>query len=373
MLKTILNYKYFNYIISAIFALLVILYLAHSTFSIQSKVMKAERSDIVDIYKLYKKIFNKTKLKSYLVENEMYEDTEEFINEYKQITPYAPNIENKKISKYNLTIKAFENVYLHPVIKKRVDELQQSDYMIKYQEENITLFGKVESGKYVLITKSVQISEYISSLVHNFFIFFAAILVIFIVVIALSYQEKHSHKRRRDELEKEFKNLEDDAKKIAFVDTLTGVSTRIKFSQSLNDLMETSKRFRHQFSLVMFDIDNFKKVNDTLGHDYGDLVLKTVAQSVKENIRVTDIVARWGGEEFVVLLPMTHLDNAVTISQKLCFEISKLKFDKLPNVTCSFGVVEYEIGESDEELLKRVDILLYKAKNEGKNCVRYKG
>ena len=119
----------------------------------------------------------------------------------------------------------------------------------------------------------------------------------------------------------------------------------------------------------MLDIDNFKLVNDNFGHDVGDYVLKTLAKIITNSIRETDIFARWGREEFVVLLPNTNLNEASKIAQKVRKNIENYKFDKVEKTTISLGVSEYKKNETLENLIKKCDIALYKAKENGKNRV----
>jgi diguanylate cyclase (GGDEF)-like protein len=121
----------------------------------------------------------------------------------------------------------------------------------------------------------------------------------------------------------------------------------------------------------MFDIDHFKKVNDTYGHDAGDEVLKSLVTMMHKRLRKNDILARWGGEEFIILLSGTNLANAGIFADKLIIEVKELDFEKAGKITASFGVAEYIMNETSDSLLKRVDEMVYKAKSEGRNCVRY--
>jgi len=168
----------------------------------------------------------------------------------------------------------------------------------------------------------------------------------------------------------EFQQLEEDTKKMAFEDTLTKAASRLKFEQTLKDLVHIGSRFeQNNFSVIMFDIDYFKRINDTYGHDYGDIVLKTIASTIKKQIRESDTFARWGGEEFVILLPITSLEEAIHLAQKLRKNISSIKFAKLGEVTCSFGVTPFRKDDTTKSIMKRVDSLLYEAKSNGRNRV----
>ncbi len=119
----------------------------------------------------------------------------------------------------------------------------------------------------------------------------------------------------------------------------------------------------------MFDLDHFKRINNTYGHNAGDEVLKTVAGIVKNNIRVTDIFARVGGEEFTVLAPAIGLEGAKVVAEKLRKSIESRIFETVGTITASFGVAEFNRDEKSEVLIKRTDNALYEAKKHGRNRV----
>lgn len=122
------------------------------------------------------------------------------------------------------------------------------------------------------------------------------------------------------------------------------------------------------FSLIMFDLDDFKRLNDTYGHDVGDVVLVEISQLAKDHLRERDVFARWGGEEFMIILPDIGSEIAVIIAQRLCDEV-ELHFREQYKMTASFGVTGYQQGDTAESLLQRVDAKLYEAKRLGKNRV----
>ena len=123
------------------------------------------------------------------------------------------------------------------------------------------------------------------------------------------------------------------------------------------------------FCVLMTDIDNFKAVNDSYGHASGDEIIKAVAESLMEQTRKTDKCVRWGGEEFIVLLPFCDLDKATEIAEKIRIDIAESLFDDVGQVTLSLGVTESSLDDTPAEILERVDTLLYQAKNDGKNRV----
>lgn len=159
--------------------------------------------------------------------------------------------------------------------------------------------------------------------------------------------------------------------KLSITDTLTGIYNRARLDQELNLWVDYCIRYKNPLSLVIFDIDDFKEVNDKYGHLIGDGVLQEVTSIIKKAIRSTDIFARWGGDEFVILLPNTGLSQAIEMMERLRISIMEKKLDSIEKVTCSFGVVSLQENEDANSLLQRADKLLYKAKGEGKNFVSY--
>ncbi|MDM8567787.1 diguanylate cyclase [Candidatus Halobeggiatoa sp. HSG11] len=158
----------------------------------------------------------------------------------------------------------------------------------------------------------------------------------------------------------------------ATTDGLTGIYNRRKFESLLTKEIQKATRYETSLSLIMFDIDHFKKVNDTYGHQIGDYVLQELSRIVVNNIRRNDIFARWGGEEFMILVPNNNLENAAQLAEKLRGIIATSKFKNVPTITSSFGVVQFEKEESGENFVHRVDELLYSAKHNGRNRVETK-
>jgi len=153
----------------------------------------------------------------------------------------------------------------------------------------------------------------------------------------------------------------------AFYDNLTGVYNRNK----LNELNEINRTFccDSTFSCMIFDIDHFKKVNDTYGHLVGDEILQTIAQAINKKIRPTDFLIRWGGEEFVLILADTSLDDAKIIAEDIRKLVENLHHDVAGKVTISIGLTEYRAGDTIETIIKRCDEALYIAKTNGRNQV----
>ena len=164
----------------------------------------------------------------------------------------------------------------------------------------------------------------------------------------------------------ERKKLEEALTRLATTDTLTGICNRGKIEESLRQETARSSRYGSPLTILLFDLDFFKKVNDTFGHSIGDQVLKEVAATVGKQIRETDILGRWGGEEFMVLCPGIVAQDAVAIAEKL-----RQRVEELPiGVTISCGIAGCQPGESIDGLINRADKALYAAKHSGRNLVR---
>jgi diguanylate cyclase (GGDEF)-like protein len=156
---------------------------------------------------------------------------------------------------------------------------------------------------------------------------------------------------------------------LATTDSLTGIANRREFSSVMASEVDRAKRYGAPLSLIMYDIDYFKRVNDTFGHNVGDYILQALTGLVKENIRANDVVGRWGGEEFVLLMPQSDIEAARNAAEKLRLAIAEYQFDKIGKLTVSFGVAAFEPQDDLNSLLKRVDDALYLAKERGRNRV----
>lgn len=156
-------------------------------------------------------------------------------------------------------------------------------------------------------------------------------------------------------------------------DRLTGIYNRRAFFDFLKNDFLRQKRNNQPITLLMIDIDHFKSFNDTFGHLAGDYVLKNMVRLVKKRIRQVDLIGRFGGEEFLILLADTALDDGKRVAEKLVGYISEQRFNyggKELQVTISIGAAEHRDDESRDSLLHRADTALYRAKKDGRNCVR---
>jgi len=155
----------------------------------------------------------------------------------------------------------------------------------------------------------------------------------------------------------------------ARTDDLTGVCNRRQFDVALEMELERVRRYHSTPLLIMFDIDHFKQINDVYGHQQGDAILKELARLVSQEIRVNDIFARWGGEEFILIVFENDLDGARLIAEKLKAAIEGHAFPRVGHITCSFGVTACGAEDDASALMSRVDKLMYLAKERGRNRV----
>ncbi len=186
---------------------------------------------------------------------------------------------------------------------------------------------------------------------------------------------KYINQSLKDELEaarrvlEKQKNAIENIKELSLRDQLTGLYLRRHMKDVLDDLLYNFNRYKKVFSIIMMDLDDFKDINDTYGHLAGDEVLKTVASILKRYTRHSDISFRYGGDEFIVLLPETQLEDALVVAEKIRKKISSVRFKKNEvEFTCSvsLGVTQVKEGDSVESILERVDEALYKTKRTSK-------
>jgi diguanylate cyclase (GGDEF)-like protein len=237
----------------------------------------------------------------------------------------------------------------------------------------------VAKGTYLdsLDKRIVQLQDKLKHEIKNtiqYFVYFLIILGILFLCMGYFFSKgihsifqgyKKAQKDQQDELERVNAAL----KIKATTDPLTTLYNRGYFNHCLKNEMERSRRYGSALSLIIFDIDRFKQVNDTFGHLSGDIVLKELSFLCLATIRDSDILARWGGEEFIILVPENDEAAIVPFAEKLRSLIEKHSFPIKTQVTCSFGVAQYIEEESKDDFINRADQAMYKAKEEGRNKV----
>lgn len=167
----------------------------------------------------------------------------------------------------------------------------------------------------------------------------------------------------------EQKRLEQELEHAAMRDSMTGLLNRRQFYRITEQANPSSLPVQNQFSLLLVDTDHFKNINDVFGHLKGDEVLISLSRTLEACSRKDDFVFRWGGEEFVILLPRTPLDTAMQVAETIRAAVARIAIPGLPRFTVSIGVARHNAEESIDELFKRVDDALYRAKNDGRNKV----
>lgn len=195
-----------------------------------------------------------------------------------------------------------------------------------------------------------------------------------IVILLVIYWNRKIIKTNKllEEAQKKIEEKNKELEKLATTDKLTNLYNRRKIEELLEIEINRSERFGHCFGLAIVDIDKFKEVNDTHGHQTGDKVLEEVANILNTNRRKTDFVGRYGGEEFVIICPESSLEGVLKLMKTFKEKISTYEFYKVKNKTASFGVTISQKDDTIESILKRADEALYKAKENGRNKIEYK-
>ncbi|MBU1002739.1 MAG: diguanylate cyclase [Proteobacteria bacterium] len=198
--------------------------------------------------------------------------------------------------------------------------------------------------------------------------FSIALVVVFLSTVNVVFFEKQII-RLMSNYEQRTSEYTTTLEEISNTDRLTGLFNRLKLDEVLTYEILQAQRYKKVFSILMLDLDRFKSVNDTHGHQIGDQVLVKTSELLKSNSRRTDTVGRWGGEEFLIILPETHSDKAIFIAEKIRQAFAASDFPVVGNVTCSIGVSTFHEQDSLESIIHRADTAMYCAKREGRNKV----
>lgn len=205
----------------------------------------------------------------------------------------------------------------------------------------------------VIIFKDVETYQFVAGTVYSF---------IMTSIMTTVYYRRNYFGRINYMYGRKFKSISEK-------DHLTGIYNRVRLDEEIIRWIKHKERYSSSVSIIFMDFDEFKYVNDKHGHSKGDEILKKGAEIVNELVRETDIFARWGGEEFIILLPETGKTEALILAERIRCSIENYEFIQNEKVTCSFGVVEIEENENVYQVFDRVDGLLYTAKEYGRNQV----
>lgn len=230
-------------------------------------------------------------------------------------------------------------------------------------------YGTLEIKGFCFKGKKIAKDKLTTALVAMWFVTFLIILIIRFFDYS---RERTAAKKKREELEKNLRALEiekSEFERSSKEDPLTGCLNRAGFSSILLREQENLAKNGSPVSFVIMDIDHFKQINDSFGHNVGDEVLVNLTKLIQGKIRNTDALVRWGGEEFVVLCGDTPIQNAQFLAEKLRMAIENAELIKQQKVTCSFGIAEMIAGEDPKRLFERADKALYSSKENGRNRV----
>ena len=280
--------------------------------------------------------------------------------------------------KENKLFALIDNLYTlsHKIEEFKIDELKINN-TLKYKidmyletDRKHEEFIKIVNNAIFTLTekeKSTILNNYQLILYHKnidlFYVLkFIIPLVILLTIFAfLNYRLKNEIKRR--------KQIEIKLSNFANNDSLTNIYNRRKIEELCENELKRSERYENELSLIFFDINDFKIINDKLGHHKGDEVLIKIANIISQNIRSSDYFGRWGGDEFLIVLPQTNISKTKNIIETLENKLkdSDFNLDKNMKISCSFGFAEYEKNDTLDSLLRKADDSMYKIKNDYKS------
>ena len=236
-------------------------------------------------------------------------------------------------------------------------------YLVSYTPDNFI-------DKTLLLNKIARFIVMFLTVIISYFVYKSIISNRTVRELNLNLETKV--KQRTKELETQKTIAENAAKKLehlSITDILTGLYNRRKLDEALQTEFHRSDRSAHHFAIIILDIDHFKQVNDTYGHLVGDKVLINIAEILQEQVRIVDIVGRWGGEEFLIICPNTQMDGILALAEKIRVKIKDHVFSEVGTQTASFGVATWQTEDTIKTIITRADKALYKAKHGGRNRI----
>jgi diguanylate cyclase (GGDEF)-like protein len=275
---------------------------------------------------------------------------------------------NEMISKVDMTLSEFktEKIKLFDKDNEVMEAIQEveaawtkvklsmQEYRKSHSEQNrLQLIKDSEDGWYkannMVLISQISSEHKISKFKLSFVVFFFNILLSILIIILIK------------------KYVKDSLEGMVNYDSLTNIHNRRSFTEFLHHEIIRCERYQKVFSIIMLDIDYFKKINDGYGHDVGDEILKELVGVVNKSIRKSDLFARVGGEEFAVIAPETSSSEAILVAEKIRKNVEENIFSKNIKVTISLGISQYKSKDDHNTIFKRADNALYKAKGNGRN------
>lgn len=302
-------------------------------------------------------------LKKHLLElyTLMKKDHENIINNHvkseKTITLYhdGPRPLNLMTSQYFELLSQFLTKPNKPLLRNIQDH---SFNLLPYLNSAVSAFEKESDEKTQLLME------------RELFILFGTLFTLFLEAVFIVIPAIKKASLHESELKSLIRERTAELEKLSVTDQLTKIYNRRYIDTTLSSEIERAKRYGHSFSVVLIDIDFFKKVNDTYGHQAGDHVLQCIAHLLSTNVRKADMVGRWGGEEFLITTTESDSSKVLQFAEKLRHIIEVYEYGTVENITCSLGVTHYIKGDTTTSIVSRADSALYEAKSSGRNCVK---
>ncbi|MGB3751842.1 MAG: sensor domain-containing diguanylate cyclase [Arcobacteraceae bacterium] len=255
----------------------------------------------------------------------------------------------------------YKSIQSTPILKPFKEQIitkESNTIEIEKDQENFIIHTKYIEELHLYLTVEAKVSDYASDLRKVlYFNLFASLGIVLFIVIVL-YRIIHRHNIKLEEM--------------AFFDPLTNIYNRRIFLKKLQESLLFADKQKQKFCVVFIDIDDFKNINDTKGHHIGDEVLKLISKEIKSSLRNIDIIARWGGEEFVILLPNIKIEDGQKLTERIRLVIEhSIQIQELlsSNITVSIGITEFKEHDTIDTIVKRADEAMYTSKKMGKNQV----
>lgn len=273
------------------------------------------------------------------------------VNSKHKFINYTPNNEEIFAGNQNEFFEDLERDFLKNSEKNKgfsaIKKYKDKNYIVLFLP--IKLSSEESIGYLVSVHENPQYAEIFKGKYSEIILINIIMLVLFIFM-TLALKERNKYKN------------------LSSIDFLTGIYNRTQFMKLGNYELDKSKRYGGKFSILLMDLDYFKKINDTYGHNFGDKILKMVSSTIRTTIRESDLLARWGGEEFICLLPNTNSTDAFVVAEKIRKQIENTNFPESLKVTISIGICEKQNEDyTIEDVTEKADKALYESKKSGRN------